>query len=142
MRLGFLPDGLLLQQYANDNTLSKYAYIMIDEAHERTTNTDMLLALLKKPIQQRSDLELVIISATINLERFCQYFGATNVFETKPQVNFVLIKHLETPPIAYDIAVIHWVKHIVKNEPTGHILVFMTSVREIEVASQGSLYPR
>ncbi|ENH65857.1 hypothetical protein FOQG_13434 [Fusarium oxysporum f. sp. raphani 54005] len=56
---------------------------MVDEAHERTTNTDMLLALLKKLIQQRKHLKLVIMSATINLEKFCQYFGTTNVFETK-----------------------------------------------------------
>ncbi|KAG9495946.1 hypothetical protein J7337_012512 [Fusarium musae] len=57
-RLGFLTDGLLLQQYAGDANFSKYACIMIDEAHERTTNTDMLLALLKKLIQKRKDLKV------------------------------------------------------------------------------------
>ncbi|KAH7195625.1 hypothetical protein DER44DRAFT_540010 [Fusarium oxysporum] len=67
---------------------------MIDEAHERTTNTGMLLALLKKLMQQR--------------------------------------KHLKTPPICYDAAVIDWVRHFVENKPKGNILVFMMSVPEIE----------
>ncbi|EGU78146.1 hypothetical protein FOXB_11337 [Fusarium oxysporum f. sp. conglutinans Fo5176] len=76
---------------------------MVDEAHERTTNTDMLLALLKKLIQQRKHLKLVIMSATINLEKFCQYFAG-----------------------------IDWVRLFVENKPKGNILVFMTSVPEIE----------
>ncbi|KAH7154265.1 hypothetical protein DER46DRAFT_394041 [Fusarium sp. MPI-SDFR-AT-0072] len=82
-RLGFLADSLLLQQYAGDSTLKNYDCIVIDEAYGRTTNTDMLLDLLKKLIQQRKHLKVVIMSATINHEKFCQYFGTTNVFETK-----------------------------------------------------------
>ncbi|KAM0226088.1 hypothetical protein ACHAQD_001052 [Fusarium lateritium] len=72
------------------------------------------------------------MSATINLDKFCQYFGTKNVFETKRQVNAVSIKHLDSPPVAYDIAVIAIVNHIVTNRPKGNILVFMTSVREVE----------
>ncbi|KAM0262374.1 hypothetical protein ACHAPA_009270 [Fusarium lateritium] len=131
-RIGLLTDGLLLQQHAADNMLKGYACIMIDKADERTTNTDLLLALLKGLIRKRNDLKVVIMSATINLDKFCQYFGTKNVFETKRQVNAVSIKHLDSPPVAYDIAVIAIVNHIVTNRPKGNILVFMTSVREVE----------
>jgi HrpA-like RNA helicase len=72
------------------------------------------------------------MSATINLEKFCQYFGTTNVFETKRQANAVKIEHVDRSPTLYPIAVVAMVRHIVMNKPKGHILVFMTSVREIE----------
>ncbi|QKD60751.2 uncharacterized protein FOBCDRAFT_285506 [Fusarium oxysporum Fo47] len=90
---------------------------MVDEAHERTTNTDMLLALLKELIQQCKHLKLVII---------------TLVLPTFSRRNAVLIQHLKTPPICYDAAVIDWVRHFVENKPKDNILVFMTSVPEIE----------
>ncbi|KAG5665478.1 hypothetical protein KAF25_009603 [Fusarium avenaceum] len=104
----------------------------IDEAHERTTNTDLLLTLPKKLISKRKDLKIVIMSVTINLERFCQYFGTLNIFETKRQANTVNIKHVDSPPVQYDIAVVATVRYIVKNGPHGNIPVLMTSTREIE----------
>lgn len=72
------------------------------------------------------------MSATINLEKFCQYFGTTNVFETKRQVNAVLIKHVLEAPTCYSAAAVTLVRQFVSNGRKGNILVFMTSVREIE----------
>ena len=57
--------------------------------------------------------------------------ASTLVLPTFSRRNAVLIKHLKTPPICYDAAVIDWVRHFVENKPKGNILVFMTSVPEI-----------
>ncbi|CVL09967.1 related to ATP-binding protein PRP16 [Fusarium proliferatum] len=109
-----------------------YACITMDEAHERSTNTDMLLALLKKLIHQRKNPKAVIMSATINLEKFCQYFGTTNVFETKRQISDLQTKYVEEPPTCYDSAAVMLVKQFVANKRKGNVLVFLTSVRDID----------
>ncbi|ORZ02569.1 P-loop containing nucleoside triphosphate hydrolase protein [Syncephalastrum racemosum] len=72
----FLTEGLLLRQYAADPTLSAYDVIIVDEVHERHMMGDFLLALLKKLLQTRKDLHVVLMSATINAELFAQYFDA------------------------------------------------------------------
>lgn len=58
--------------------------------------------------------------------------ASTLVLPTFSRRNAVLIKHLKTPPICYDAAVIDWVRHFVENKPKGNTLVFMTLVPEIE----------
>lgn len=72
------------------------------------------------------------MSATINLERFRQYFGTLTIFETKRQVSTVNIKHVDSPPVQHNIAVVATVRYIVKNRPHGNIPVLMTSTRQIE----------
>lgn len=75
-RILFLTEGLLLRQYAADPTLSMYDVIIVDEVHERHILGDFLLALLKRLLQIRKDLHVVLMSATINAELFAQYFDA------------------------------------------------------------------
>ncbi|KAF5638219.1 ATP-binding protein [Fusarium sp. NRRL 25303] len=71
------------------------------------------------------------MSATINLEKFCQYFGTTNVFETKRQINDLQTKYAEEPPACYDSAAVILIKQLVAKRK-GNVLVFLTSVRDIE----------
>ncbi|KAL0096683.1 P-loop containing nucleoside triphosphate hydrolase protein [Phycomyces blakesleeanus] len=75
-RVLFLTEGLLLRQYALDDTLSMYDVIVVDEVHERHMMGDFLLALLKRLLKVRQDLHVVLMSATINAEMFAQYFDA------------------------------------------------------------------
>ncbi|KAI9315979.1 P-loop containing nucleoside triphosphate hydrolase protein [Dichotomocladium elegans] len=75
-RILFLTEGLLLRQYAADPMLSMYDVIIVDEVHERHMMGDFLLALLKKLLNTRQDLCVVLMSATINAELFAQYFDA------------------------------------------------------------------
>ncbi|KAF4465430.1 pre-mrna splicing factor rna helicase [Fusarium albosuccineum] len=131
-RLAFLTDGLVLRQYEQDPSLSNYACIIIDEVHERTANIDMLLALVKKSLATRHDLKVVIMSATIDLEKFRRYFNTANVFEASRQVHSVDIKHVDTAPILYETAIQATVRHIVSRPTHGHILIFMTHSSEIE----------
>ena len=73
-RIKFLTDGMLLREAIVDRCLRAYSIIILDEAHERTVNSDVLLALLKGMVKDRSDLKLIIMSATLDLTKFAGYF--------------------------------------------------------------------
>ena len=73
----FLTEGLLLRQVSSDPGLSSYDVIVLDEVHERHLHGDFLLGLMKCLIQQREDLRIILMSATINLKLFSDYFNGT-----------------------------------------------------------------
>ena len=75
-KIKFLTDGMLLREAILDRKLNAYSVIILDEAHERTVNSDVLLAILKGIVsgERANDLKLVIMSATLDLEKFIHYF--------------------------------------------------------------------
>ncbi|SPQ21198.1 081d11c4-b127-477f-9476-b2959c831a1d [Thermothielavioides terrestris] len=89
----FMTDGVLLREVAQDFALRKYSAIIIDEAHERSVNTDILIAILSRVVKLRAELvkedpsvkplKLVIMSATLRVEEFTQN---TRLFKTPPRV--------------------------------------------------------
>jgi len=76
-----MTDGILLAEIQNDPYLNKYDTLIIDEAHERSLNIDFLLGYLKQLLSRRSDLKLIITSATIDLQRFSEHFDNAPVIE-------------------------------------------------------------
>lgn len=70
-----MTDGILLAELGHDRFLSKYDTIIIDEAHERSLNIDFIMGYLKNLLPKRSDLKVIITSATLDTQRFSQYFS-------------------------------------------------------------------
>lgn len=72
----YITDGLLLMDCLKDPTFSTYECVILDEAHERTLHTDVLLGLVKKALKHRPDLKVIITSATLDIRKFADYFEA------------------------------------------------------------------
>ncbi|KAG5762242.1 hypothetical protein H9Q69_012925 [Fusarium xylarioides] len=132
--LKYMTDGMLLREIMTDPELSSYSALMIDEAHERTVHTDILLALLKDLSRSRPDLKLLISSATMNAERFAQYFDDAPIFNIPGRKYPVDIYYTPAPEANYLTAAIVTTFQIHITQPKGDILIFLTGQDEIEAA--------
>ncbi|KAJ1614193.1 PRP43-like protein [Cryptosporidium canis] len=141
-RLKYVTDGMLLREAMYDNSLSQYGVIMIDEAHERTISTDILMGSLKELLQRRnfeskSPLRLVVMSATLESTKFQSYFGTdTPVFSIPGRMFPVELVYNTQAERDYLEASIQKVLYIHENEAPGDILLFLTGEEEIEQARQ------
>ena len=88
-----MTDGILLAELQGDPLLAEYEALIIDEAHERSLNIDFLLGYLKKLLQQRDDLKLVITSATIDTALFATAFGGAPVVEVSGRLYPVEVRY-------------------------------------------------
>lgn len=144
-KLKFMTDGILIRECLSDRALSQYSLLMIDEAHERSLNTDILFGLLKECCRMRKDLKVVITSATLDTVKFGAYFNNCPIIQV-PGRNFpVDIYHSKAKQImtesgpannSYIQSAVDVVLKIHRREAEGHILVFLTGQEEIEKACQ------
>lgn len=132
--LKYLTDGMLLREAMTDPLLERYKVIILDEAHERTLATDVLFGLLKEVLRNRPDLKLVVMSATLEAEKFQEYFYGAPLMKVPGRLHPVEIFYTQEPERDYLEAAIRTVVQIHMCEPPGDILVFLTGEEEIEDA--------
>ncbi|KAK6841474.1 helicase associated domain-containing protein [Apiospora arundinis] len=134
--LKYMTDGMLLREFMTEPDLAGYSALMIDEAHERTVHTDILLALVKDLSRERPDLKLLISSATMNAEKFAKYFDDAPIFNIPGRRYPVDISYTPAPEANYLAAAITTVFQIHTTQGKGDILVFLTGQDEIDAAEQ------
>ncbi|TRY75661.1 hypothetical protein TCAL_01271 [Tigriopus californicus] len=142
----YITDGLLLMDCLKDPTFSSYECVILDEAHERTLHTDVLLGLIKKALKHRPELKVIITSATLDIRKFADYFQAPMIKipgEMFPvAVEYLPVDHLTknrplwikaANPTLYLSEVILKVMEIHQNCPLpGDILVFVPGKEDVE----------
>ncbi|KQJ96362.1 probable pre-mRNA-splicing factor ATP-dependent RNA helicase DEAH5 [Brachypodium distachyon] len=137
----YMTDGMLLREIMIDSNLSSYSVVMLDEAHERTIYTDILFGMLKQLIRRRTDLKLIVTSATLDAEKFSGYFFDCNILTIPGRTYPVEILYAKEAESDYMDAALITVLQIHLSEPEGDILLFLTGQEEIDHACN-SLHER
>lgn len=136
-RLKIMTDGLLLQEIRLDPDLSRYGLIMVDEAHERSLNIDFTMGLLRRLMDRRPDLRVVISSATLDPARFSRFFNDAPRIAVPGRTYPVDVRWRPLEDDSWegrvdDVARV--IARIHKREPDGDILVFLSGEGEIRAA--------
>ncbi|GLC34308.1 hypothetical protein PLESTM_000181000 [Pleodorina starrii] len=134
--LKYMTDGMLLREFLSEPDLASYSVMMIDEAHERTLHTDVLFGLVKDIARFRPDLKLLISSATLDAEKFSEYFDYAPIFKVPGRRYPVDIYFTKAPEADYIDAAVQAVMRIHVLEPEGDVLVFLTGQEEIEAMEE------
>ena len=132
----YMTDGVLLRESLVEPDLDKYSCIIMDEAHERALNTDVLMGLIKKVLARRRDLKLIVTSATMNAERFSRFYGGAPEFFIPGRTFPVDVQYSRSPCEDYVDSAVKQVLAIHVSQPAGDILVFMTGQEDIEITCE------
>lgn len=135
-KIKYMTDGMLQREVLMDPNLRKYSVIMLDEAHERTIATDVLFGLLKKTLKRRPDLKVIVTSATLDADKFSEYFNKCPIFTIPGRTFPVEVMYSREPESDYLDAALVTVMQIHLTEPPGDILLFLTGQEEIDTSCE------
>lgn len=127
----YMTEGIILQELADDPLLSRYSVLILDEAHERSINLDVSMSLLKGVLKKRKELKLIIMSATIQTGKFCEFFGC-ELFSIEGKSYPVSIEYLKVNVDDYVEWAVKRVMHVHNNCGDGDILVFASGREDVE----------
>lgn len=134
--LKYMTDGTLHREFLSEPDLASYSVMIIDEAHERTLHTDILFGLVKDIARFRSDLKLLISSATLDAEKFSSFFDDAPIFRIPGRRFPVDIYYTKAPEADYIDACVVSILQIHATQPLGDVLVFLTGQEEIETCHE------
>lgn len=132
----YMTDGMLLREFLSEPDLASYSAMMVDEAHERTLHTDVLFGLVKDISRFRPSLKLLISSATLDAEKFSEYFDFAPIFRIPGRRYPVDILYTKAPEADYLHAAVVTTLQIHVTQPPGDVLIFLTGQEEIEAAEE------
>lgn len=136
-RIKYMTDGILVRESLHDSSLEKYSCVMLDEAHERGLQTDILMGLLRRLISiSRRDLKVIIASATLDASKFATFFGNVPVFSIPGRTFPVEVMFSRSPAEDYVDAAVKQVLTIHMSSSPGDILVFLTGQEDIETTCE------
>lgn len=140
-RLKVMTDGILLRELEHDRQLRNYDTLIIDEAHERSLNIDFLLGVLNRVLPQRPELRVIITSATIDPQRFAEFFGGAPIIEVSGRSYPVEVRYRpligddEDSELSLTEGIVAAVQEL-DREDRGDVLVFLPGEKQIREASE------
>lgn len=144
-RIKLMTDGILLKELESDRALRRYDTLIIDEAHERSLNIDLIFGVLKQLLPSRPDLKVIVTSATIDPERFARFFGGAPIIEVSGRSYPVEVRYRPLVAEDEDAAELSLPEGIVAavrelDESArgirGDILVFLPGEKQIREAAE------
>ncbi|CAL1538482.1 unnamed protein product [Lymnaea stagnalis] len=146
-RVKFMTDGMMIREIMKDPLLRKYSIILLDEAHERALNTDIILGLLRKIQKKQKDLRLIVASATLDAEEMRDFFNTNETGDPEKDTAAILtiegreypvdIHYTLDPVPNYVKSAVETVMKIHFNEKPGDVVIFLTGMNEVDdVVSQ------
>ncbi|KAI8843788.1 P-loop containing nucleoside triphosphate hydrolase protein [Chytriomyces cf. hyalinus JEL632] len=141
-KIKYMTDGILFREALLDPLLSRYSVVIIDEAHERSLYTDIMLGILKKIMKKRPELRVIISSATLDAQVFKDFFNFNTTGDASKDSAVIVsiegrafpvdIQFSKMPHADYVNESVEVVLHIHKHEEEGDILVFLTGKDEVD----------
>ncbi|XP_074535431.1 putative ATP-dependent RNA helicase DHX34 [Halichoeres trimaculatus] len=146
-KLSFLTEGLLLRQIQQDRSLAQYQVVIVDEVHERHLHCDFLLGVLRSLVAERPDLRLILMSATINIKLFSDYFSSAPVLQVPGRLFPIQVIYQPIPPEEQPsrsekldprpyLRILQGIDQRYPPEERGDLLIFLSGVAEISTIQE------
>ncbi len=130
-----MTDGILLAEAQGHPSLNAYDTLIIDEAHERSLNIDVLLGMLRQLIDKRKDLKLIITSATLDTSKFSAHFKDAPIIEVSGRTYPVELRYEEPVEEEASLSLAErtslQINRLVKESSRGDILAFLPTEQDI-----------
>ncbi len=137
----FMTDGILLNEMRRDPKLLNYDAVILDEAHERNLDTDLLLGCIRRILPERPNFRLIVSSATLDVGRFSSYFSDAPIIQLEGRTYPVDVRYRppdedEDDDPDLDVMILHAVEELAEELPSGDVLVFLPGEADIKETAE------